>query len=392
MHHLLVLLALAFTAQAQLVEPPPGCSGGSNIKPDKNLERQQRVKIANMALLKAQSIFFRNLTSKEKDKTMAEKLQNHTQYWETIIGPIKTTRNDGDQVTMGEASVEAALKLIAVIENTRTVFLDRLIKNIRNVKYNIDGLSEKEKENMKNATEWLLIADNKAKNANNEMEVLALDTVNRVKQMLYYMTFVQDNWDRTHLTAYFKYQATLMTNLIERSLVMQKEADELYKSVQTDLSKIEARLLAFKDICENLADKKSEAWKKKEEEVRLAVYVPCAASVAIACIPCLATCVATVETTLAVLNHKVKELVGVMRGNVNTANALVMQTEDERDTLEGQIKSLLRWGSTLHEMSEWDYTFPQRDFMTWPAIKRDLQLQLNNLKNAAFNYLQKLAA
>ena len=54
-------------------------------------------------------------------------------------------------------------------------------------------------KNMKNATEWLLIADNKAKNANNEMEVLALDTVNRVKQMLYYMSFVQDNWDTTHL-------------------------------------------------------------------------------------------------------------------------------------------------------------------------------------------------
>merc|ERR1712079_391836 len=169
-----------------------------------------------------------------------------------------------------------------------------------------------------------------------------------------------------------KFQAKEMTSLVERSVTLIKEAEELYTTTQLDLSEVQAKLESFNKFMANLLDSNSEAYKDRVETIRLEVYLPC-------CIPCplcCAVCAGVLETEIGKWKSALENLQTTIRNN----RAEVVKLGKE-------VGSLINWGEALHRMSQVDWTFPEAEIFGFADVRPEVVKKLDNLKKAAENYL-----
>lgn len=325
------------------------------------------------------------LKPEETHEKMGLKLQEHRNYWEDKLGSLITPfAEPPNEMDMVKTTIESANQLVDVINKTKAVFLNDLEDRIKSINTEIGGIKEESKKTIKEALELFYTSEVRVQKTRSILETLANETIVRVDSMLYYLGKVEDDWEIEKIVKFMKFQGKKMTELIERSLVMIKEAEELYMDVGTKLAVIQANLEAFENACSNLKDSESAAYKSRVDDIRKKVYLPCCiASLGLAC----PVCVGILENEISKWTGELVALTSLLDNNVKKVNGLKNEAEKQRDKLSKEVGSLLNWASALHVMSGVDYTFPEAEIFGFPDARIDLESNLNNLNEAASAYL-----
>ena len=323
------------------------------------------------------------LRPEEIYEKMASKLQEHRSYWQIKLGSAEIPA-PGNEMDMVKTAIESADKLVDVINKTKAVFLDDLESKIKSINTQIGGIREESKKNIAEALELFYVSEVKVQKTRSLLETLAKETIVRVNSMLTFLDKVQDDWEVEKIAKFMKYQAKKMTELIDRSLGMIKEAEELYMDVGTKLGEIQAKLEAFVKECENLKDSNSAAFKSRVKDIRMKVYIPCCALTLGAACP---ICVGILENEISKWKGALNELLAILNNNVNDASTLADKAKEQRERLQKEVASLLNWASALHVMSGVDYNFPEAEIFGFAEVRPDLNMNLQNLKDAASDYL-----
>jgi len=325
------------------------------------------------------------LRPEETHEKMKFKLQEHKSYWEDKLGSLVTLAAEKpNEMDMVKTAIESADKLVDVINKTRAVFLGDLETKIKAINTEIGGIKEESKENIREALELFYTSEVKVQKTRSILEALAKETVVRVDSMLNFLDKVEDDWEHERIVKFMKFQGKKMTELIERSLVMIKEAEALYMDVGTKLGVIQAKLEAFVTDCNNLKDSESAAYKSRVDDIRKKVYLPCCiASLGLAC----PICVGILENEISKWKGEMKELTSLLDNNVAQVTVLADKAKEQREKLTKEVGSLLNWASALHVMSGVDYTFPEAEIFGFADARPELHMNLNNLKDAASVYL-----
>jgi len=327
------------------------------------------------------------LRPEEAHEKMGFKLQEHKSYWEDKLESFiaLAAENENEQMDMVKTTIESADKLVDVIKKTKAVFLGDLEKKIKAINTKIDGIKEESKKNLRDSLVLFYTSEDKVHKTRSILEALAKETIIRVNSMLHFLDKVPDEWEAKKIAKFMKYQAKKMTELIERSLNMIKEAEDLYMDVAKKLGEIQGKLEAFKEDCKNLANSESAAYKARVKDIRIKVYVPCCiASLGVAC----PICAGILENEISKWKGKLNELTSLLNNNVAQVTTVADKAEKQRKKLREEVGSLLNWSSALHVMSGVDYTFPEAEIFGFADVRPDLEMNLNNLKEAASVYLK----
>jgi len=320
---------------------------------------------------------------------MTKKLAEHKKYWEAKLGKkigtglSRTAKENGEVV---KTMIDSTDKLVDVIAKTKALYLGDLEHSIKSINTNIGGITAEAKKNIEAATSLLYTSEVEVQNTRAILDNLAEDTLERVKEMLHYVSKVKDDWSAERISKYLKFQAKKMTQLIERSLTSINDAEKLYHVTQENLAIIQAKLETFNKQMKNLADEKSAAYKKRTLEIRAAVYATC-------CLPVWPTlfacpvCVAVVETTISKWKSALAGLLKTIGNNEKVVDGLSKEAKYQKEKLGQEVGSLVKWSGALHRMSDTDWTFEEVEIFGFADVRPELVHKLNKLQEAAKNYL-----
>ena len=323
------------------------------------------------------------LTSKLSDEKMTKILAEHRTYWRAKLGP-RMPEMQRNKAEMALIIVDTADKLVDVIGKTKALYLDEIEKSIKKINVNVEGVTAEARKQIEEATASLYKSQVKVQKTRALLESLAKTTIDRVDSMLHYLSKVKDDWSAEKISKFMKYQAKEMTSLVERSVALIKEADELYTTTQLDLSDIQAKLESFNQFMVNLRNKNSAAYKDRVETIRLEVYLPC-------CIPCplcCAVCAAVLETEIGKWESALESLQNSIKNNQAAVTKLTNEAKETIERLGQEVVSLIDWGDALNRMAQVDWTFPEVEIFGFADVRPDLVKKLDSLKKAAENYLK----
>jgi len=312
---------------------------------------------------------------------MTGKLNAHRAYWEAKLSQSISVL-DANEADMAKTLVEAADKLVDVIGKTKEMYLGDLSKSIKDINLNVEGITAEAKKEIEGATTLLYTSEVTVQKTRAVLENLANDTIDRVNSMLHYLEKVKDDWETDRIVKFMKFQAKEMTGLVERSLSIIKEADNLYTTIQNHLATIQSKLETFNTQMTTLADASSAAHKERVKTIRLEVYIPCCL-----CILCCPVCAVTLETEIGKWKAALTALLSTVGNNKATVTKLTNEAIDEKKRLGQEVVSLITWSGALHRMSEVDWTFPDAEIFGFDDARPELVSKLDKLKAAAVNYL-----
>jgi len=321
------------------------------------------------------------LRSQISDEKMTKRLAEHRTYWRAKLGPRMPERVG--ETEMAVVIVDTAGKLVDIIGKTKALYLDEIEKSINKINVNVEGVTAEARKQIEEATASLYKSQVKVQKTRALLENLAKATIDRVDSMLYYLSKVKDDWSAEKISKFMKFQAKEMTSLVERSVTLIKEAEELYTTTQLDLSEVQAKLESFNKFMTNLLDSNSEAYKDRVETIRLEVYLPC-------CIPCplcCAVCAGVLETEIGKWKSALESLQTTIRNNRAAVVKLTKEAKETKERLGKEVGSLINWGEALHRMSQVDWTFPEAEIFGFADVRPEVVKKLDNLKKAAENYL-----
>merc|ERR1712142_99225 len=313
------------------------------------------------------------------------KLDDHTTYWEEKLGRKIIDR---DRIAaaaipgMAKTMVETADKLIDIIGKTKTLILEDINENIKKINLKIQGITDEAREEVFGALNLLYTSEVKVQKTRALLESLAVDTVHRVDEMLHYLPKVKDNWPATTISKFMHFQAKKMTVLVERSLALIKDAEELYGETQTNLANIQARLENFDTFMLRLIDENSVGHQKEINAIRQDVYIPCCI-----CPICCAVCALTLEIEIGKWGRQLQALNAVIRENKERVTSIANEAKSQRDRLGREVVNLINWSVTLHGMSDMDWTFEEAEIFGFADVRPELVNKLGNLRKAAQDYL-----
>jgi len=311
---------------------------------------------------------------------MAVRLARHRKYWEEKVGRTKSLAAGA---TVVSTIINTADKLVDVLSKTKTLLLKNLEKAIKEIDVTVKGITADAKKNIEDATSLLYTSEVKVQKTRQILEALAKETVERVNSLLYFLGKVKDDWDAAKIEKYLHFQAKKMTLLVDRSLTLLEEADELYTTTRENLAKIRARLEAFNIDMKILADDNSDRFKDEVQDMRLKIYLPC-------CIPCpfcCPICAIGLETAVNEWKSSLNRLLNTIKGNKEVTTRLQDEAKATQDKLGEEVGALIIWGGALNRMSEVDWTFEEAEIFGFADVRPELVNKLDNLKRAAQNYL-----
>merc|ERR1712142_288507 len=193
---------------------------------------------------------------------------------------------------------------------------------------------------------------------------------------------LKDNWPATTISKFMHFQAKKMTVLVERSLALIKDAEELYGETQTNLANIQARLENFDTFMLRLIDENSVGHQKEINAIRQDVYIPCCI-----CPICCAVCALTLEIEIGKWGRQLQALNAVIRENKERVTSIANEAKSQRDRLGREVVNLINWSVTLHGMSGMDWTFEEAEIFGFADVRPELVNKLGNLRKAAQDYL-----
>jgi len=285
---------------------------------------------------------------------------------------------------LASTMVDTANALVELIGKTRALYLESLQKNIEEIDVTIRGVTAEAREKIQNATTFLYTSQVKVEKTRALLENLAKDTVRRVNTMLHYLSLVKDDWKQDKIAKFMKFQAKDMTNLVERSLSLVKDAENLFQETRVSLAEIKANLEEFDKFLKILANTNSDAFKSESKAIRSEVYPPC-------CIPCplccIAVCVPIVETKISEWKTDLNKLLTIIQANSADVQSLIHKTDEQNKVLGKEVNVLINWGEALHRMSEVNYEFPELELFEFVDVRPVITEKLGDLKKAAENYL-----
>jgi len=311
---------------------------------------------------------------------------------------------DGNLMSVDKTSTPASPEMISAIVDSADKLSDVLIKikdqfvgpaidaldaEISKINTNIEGITQEEKDKVRDALESLYNSESSILAVRAVLEGLATETISRSSKLRAIISKIEDGASEDRIKKLISYSAKHMIDLMGRSKDLLDEAQTKYSETTASLNKVKADLVSFRNSVEGMADDsrpRMQAWIKKTREI---VYGSGAACLVFppSCAIYYPTAAAILETKINQYKEDVALLETVVKQSTEHTQEMIDRVDGTLTFVNEEVKLIIAWESQLSQMS--------LEFESADSLAFDIELlgkegaleHLVKLEEAAQNYL-----